>query len=811
MRRLGRQREPTEPTDGRRSLEFQKKLVSFLVFQRHDDDDNEDDVDDKIFMLLPTISRSKRPAQQIHSGKGAGIGSTSSSSFGVTATQTESESAMNSLDANRADKSLAMTPVDIIIDKLGADIVSFHGAFQNALDSKPPPPLIASSSSSSSSLPFSSRGGGGIGAAAPEPPSDKKISLAEVSRIFSTLHYDAYKSRLSRVKSVFTTFASSSPAMKYHSKTSVIPSHAKVCTFADLLRIHYALFAGRGLSADKEECGKRVISEGGDTEDTTTTNKGGEKDGAGNAAAPTTGMPAQMSAEEYKASDESSSRADFFDKKRKAMVDVLQRRFDELGSARSSHRDRGRGRGRGRGGGGGRGRSRGDIFADNTFSPSRRSAREEKVEQEEEEEEEEEGKETHGGEEQEQEEKGEGRGSHKETMPQHELNHEKIPHRADHQGSVKPLSTSRGGEDDKEKLLRVAQALKAASPSTLKKKSRATFASLSLYASSSVEKDPPPIPWTDASLCLAELGWGGGHNTYGGAELGDERWIWAWRASQVTEGSQRGSVDKHMHEREGESDLDSSSDLTSRVSKAFEDTVLTYSTFCKMLKDLRTETIAAAELLEKKIVAEGIATTLNGCVDRATTISSVVKPIFNTLLEEVEEVARIHEVNAAKEAEDIKATVNELVLAVEEKGQAEQYWLGDDDSISVSSGELESLSRTSGSLDVVADDHVEQVGVEGGEKGKAVVPHKIDDAVALKHATKEGTLSLLDDGFESLSVSSNDLSTLSRTSGSLDGAFAVEQSEQQADQYYLEEVDSISVSSGDLSSLPFSSGSEVMK
>ena len=127
--------------------------------------------------------------------------------------------------SNTFDRSLAATPISIVVDKLGADIVFFNAAFTNILNSQPPPPLPH----------------GGARQKNPRQAAQKS-SWSDVASILNTLNYPPNLCRLSRIKSVFSTMTGS------RSSTSILPTHAKVCSFADLLIIHYVLFAGRGMT-----------------------------------------------------------------------------------------------------------------------------------------------------------------------------------------------------------------------------------------------------------------------------------------------------------------------------------------------------------------------------------------------------------------------------------------------------------------------------------------------------------------------------------------------------------------------------------
>ncbi|GMH93566.1 hypothetical protein TrVE_jg6861 [Triparma verrucosa] len=122
-------------------------------------------------------------------------------------------------------RGLAGTPVDVIIDVIGPEIVGLNGSFKMVFKEAKPPLTTGLARSKASS--------GG--------QAEPKISLTNVSRSLLNLNYPASLVKLSNLKSVYDLIKSVNGNMEMRAAGSACVS------FSEYLRIYYVLIAGRGI------------------------------------------------------------------------------------------------------------------------------------------------------------------------------------------------------------------------------------------------------------------------------------------------------------------------------------------------------------------------------------------------------------------------------------------------------------------------------------------------------------------------------------------------------------------------------------
>ena len=277
-----------------------------------------------------------------------------------------------------------------------------------------------------------------------------------------------------------------------------------------------------------------------------------------------------------------------------------------------------------------------------------------------------------------------------------------------------------------------------------------------LYGSpSDTFAEPMPIPWMDAHEVLKAIGW----KVY---PKNGESWVWDWRAKSVKE-----------------EDEEEEEDFVKRVGRAFDDTILTFATFQKMLLALHENAIDDVAREERSLIDELLGEAIDRAVETSCTVAEVVNPLFEQVVDKVLD----------QHIKGLEAEVNSIILGSMEGAMAEaernilerrkldelmnhicqliEYDI-DGDNLSVSSGDLSSLPLSVGS---------------GG-----TLSMSSGDMSSLAFAISGVEL---ESGSGSISVSSGDMSSLAQTEGS--EVFALEVNKDE---------DTISVSSGEMSSLP---------
>jgi hypothetical protein len=315
----------------------------------------------------------------------------------------------------------------------------------------------------------------------------------------------------------------------------------------------------------------------------------------------------------------------------------------------------------------------------------------------------------------------------------------------------------------------------------------------------------------DGELCLRELGYVTDDKDATLEGLGDDKWVWEWRAGGVGRLPDReGHQHNGAHNGAGEED-EPLEDLENRLAKHFNDTILTYPTFLRMLNALQAQVVAKVNAIELTYVNDLIEQLITKTVADAVVTSTEVKPFIRTLLETTEDAI---EKNVNSTVDNIVTSIVESTITLGETREAEREGVKDilTNIVNIALGEDDDDNQLTIEINNAGDNLADSISVSSGEMSDLPPTpprHKdTDDGGSVSVSsramsdlpTSSRRRNVVEDDDGSLSVSSGVMSSLGP---SVDGASMSVSSRAMSDlpATAREGDDSLSVSSKDMGSL----------